>query len=123
MESTNLCGGCNSVPWTMAIQQGGLEWFGHVHRLPEDSPAKVACREVTERPAGRTGGGQRLTWHQAIARDLETIDMDLQRAIRLSKDRDLFNEMVVDRVMAKAVNNFFPEDGDPEQAELSQEED
>ena len=31
--------------------------------------------------------------------------------------------MVVDRVMAKAVNNFFPEDGDPVQAELSQDQD
>ena len=63
--------------------------------------------------------------HQTIIRDLKTIDIDLKQAINLSKDRDLYNEMVVDRVMAKAVSvdNFFPEDGDPEKEELSQEED
>ena len=31
--------------------------------------------------------------------------------------------MVVDRVMAKAVDNYLLEDGDPEQAELSQDRD
>ena len=60
---------------------------------------------------------------QIITRDLKTIDIDLQKAIKLSKDRDLYNEMVVDRVMAKAVDNFLPEDGDPEQVELSQDRD
>ena len=28
-----------------------VEWFGHMHRLPEDSPAKQAYKEVTEKPA------------------------------------------------------------------------
>ena len=31
--------------------------------------------------------------------------------------------MVVDRVMAKEVVNYLPVDGDPEQAELSQDRD
>ena len=31
--------------------------------------------------------------------------------------------MVVDRVMAKAVDNYLPEEGDPEQVELSQDRD
>ena len=35
----------------------------------------------------------------------------------------MYNEMVVDRVMAKAVENYLPVDGDPEQAELSQDRD
>ena len=78
---------------------------------------------MTEKPTKKTKGGQKLTWHQIITRDLKTIDIDLQKAIKLSKDRDLYNEMVVDRVMAKAVDNFLPEDGDPEQVELSQDRD
>jgi len=122
-NTTNLYRRCNSIPLTITIQQRRLKWFGYMHRLPEDSPAKIAYRDVTEKPTKKTKGGQKLTWHQIITRDLKTIDIDLQKAIKLSKDRDLFNEMVVDRVMAKAVNNFFPEDGDPEQVELSQDED
>ena len=57
--------------------------------LPEDSPAKIAYKEVTEKPTKKTKGGQKLTWDQVITRDLNTIDIDLQKAIKLSKDRDL----------------------------------
>ena len=49
--------------------------------------------------------------------------IDLKKAITLSQDRDLYNEMVVDRVMAKAVENYLPVDGDPEQGELFQDRD
>ena len=78
---------------------------------------------MTEKPTKKTKGGQKLTWHHVITRDLNTINIDLKKAITLSQDRDLYNEMVVDRVMAKAVENYLPVDGDPEQAELSQDRD
>ena len=94
-----------------------------MHRLPEDSPAKIAYKEVTEKPIKKTKGGQKLIWHQVITRDLNTSNIDLKKAIKLSKDRDLYNEKVVGRVMAKAVENCFPADGDPKQAELSQDRD
>ena len=78
---------------------------------------------MTEKPTKKTKDGQKLTWHQVITRDLNTINIDLKKAIILSQDRDLYNEMVVDRVMAKAVENYLPVDGDPEQAGLSQDRD
>ena len=78
---------------------------------------------MTEKPTKKTKGGQKLTWHQVITRDLNTINIDLKKAITLSQDRDLYNEMVVDRVMAKAVENYLPVDGDPEQGELFQDRD
>ena len=78
---------------------------------------------MTEKPTKKTKGGQKLTWHQVITRDLNTIDIDLQKDIKLSKDTDLYNEMVVDCVIAKAVDNYLPEDGDSEQVELSQDRD
>ena len=46
---------------------------------------------MTEKPTKKI-------WYQIITRDLKTIDIDLQKAIKLSKDRDLHNEMVVERV-------------------------
>ena len=67
-----------------------------------------------DKPNKKTKGGQKLTWHQFITRELNTIGIDLQKAIKLSKDRDLYNQVVVARVMAKAVNNnYLPEDGEP----------
>ena len=94
-----------------------------MHRLLEDSSAKQAYTKVTEKPTKKMKGGQKLTWYQTITRDLNTINIDLNKAIKLSKDRDLYNEMVVDRVMAKAVVNYLSVDGDPKQAELSQDRD
>ena len=41
-----------------------------------------------------------------------------KKAIKLSKNRDTHNKKVVDRVMAKALIIYIPEDGDPE-VELS----
>ena len=54
-----------------------------MHRLSEDSPAKQAYKEVTEKPSKKTKGGQKLTGHHIITRDLNTIDIDLQKAIKL----------------------------------------
>ena len=41
---------------------------------------------VIEKPIKKTKGGQKLTWHQVITRDLNTINIDLNKAIELSKD-------------------------------------
>ena len=91
-----------------------------MHRLLEDSPAKQAYKEVTEKPTKKTNGDQKLTWHHINTRDLNTIDIDLQKAIKLSKNRDLYNKDEVDHLMAKALINYLREDGEPKQVELSQ---
>ena len=49
---------------------------------------------MTEKPTKKTKGGQKLTWHQVITRDVNTINIDLKKAITLSQDRDLYNELV-----------------------------
>ena len=66
-----------------------VKWFGHIHRLPEDSPAKQAYKEVAEKPTKKIKGGQKLTWHHIITRDLNTIDIDLQKAVKLIKNQRL----------------------------------
>ena len=38
-----------------------VEMFGHMHRLPEDTPARIVDKEVTEKPTKKTKGGQKLT--------------------------------------------------------------
>ena len=52
---------------------------------------------------------EKLIWHHIITRDLNTIDIDLQKTIKLSKNRDTYKIEVVDRIMANAVTNFLPE--------------
>ena len=50
-----------------------------MHRLPEGSKAKQAYKEVTEKPTKKIKGGQKLTWHHVISRDLNTIDIDYKK--------------------------------------------
>ena len=102
---------CNSVPWTITIQQRRLKWFGHLQRLPENTPARIAYKEVTEKPTKKIKGGQKLTWHHTIERDFKKIDHTVEQAIQISKNREKYKE-VVDRIMAEAVAKIFPEDGD-----------
>ena len=75
---------------------------------------------MTENPTKKTKGGQKLTWHHIITRNLKTIEIDAKKSNKLSKNRDNYNTEVVDHVMAKALNKYFPEEGDPEE-ELSQD--
>ena len=35
---------CNTVPWSVTIQNKRLSWFDHLNRLPDKAPAKVAFR-------------------------------------------------------------------------------
>ena len=67
---------------------------------------------MTEKPTKKTKGGQKLTWHHIIIRDVKTIEIDTKKAIKLSKNRDTYKTEVVDHIMSKALNNYFPEDGD-----------
>ena len=56
--------------------------------LQEDTPARIAYyKDMTEKPTKKTKGGQRPTWHDVITRDLNTIDINLHKPIKLSKHR------------------------------------
>ena len=100
---------CQTIPWSVTIQEKRLKWFGHLHRLPEGAPARVAYEEATKKPAKKLKGGQPLNWHRIIERDLNSIDTTTHKAIQLARDRIIYNREVVDRVMAKALSGTFPE--------------
>ena len=56
--------------WSKKIKERRLNWYGHVLRLPDNTPASIAIREVrkyVEKPRG----GQKLTWIKMIKKDLE----------------------------------------------------
>ena len=56
-----------------------------MHQPPEDSSAKQAYKEVTEKPAKKIKAGQKLTWYHVITRDLNAIDIDLQKLSNYQK--------------------------------------
>ena len=45
-----------TTPWSATIKKRRLSWFGHLLRLPEDTPARLALKELcrkTKRPPGK----------------------------------------------------------------------
>ena len=60
--------------WCHTVKERRLKWYGHMLRLPEDTPAKRALREA-QRWVKKPKGGQKLTWLRVVEKDLEKINV------------------------------------------------
>jgi hypothetical protein len=72
--------------WSDIIATQRLRWFGHCQRLPEESPAKQALRELereTKRPRGRPA----ITWMELVRKQIEAKGMNYREAVELTQDR------------------------------------
>ena len=68
-------------PWSKTICRRRLNWLGHVMRLDEKTPARVALKEYLT-PMRRPVGRPALTWLKQIETDLNATNVQLN----LSKD-------------------------------------
>ena len=59
-----------SDKWSNKIRKSRLKWFGHMARLPEDTPARKAFNIYLE-DARRPQGRPILTWYQTVYDDLK----------------------------------------------------
>ena len=94
---------CNTIPWSVTIKQKRLNWFGHLNRLPDQAPAKKAFKEALFRPPKKLRGGQPLNWLHTIKRDFKEINISLEEAIKLTKNRQGYKG-IVDSAIAKSLN-------------------
>ena len=87
---------CDLVPWSLDIKKRRLTWFGHMHRLPENAPAKQAFQEATAKNVKKVRGGQRTTWISTIGKDLKFIDKALttKKAAKKALNRETYAQMV-----------------------------
>ena len=65
--------------WSKTIKERRLSWYGHVLRLPDNTSAKTALREV-RKYVKKPRGGQKLTWIKMIEKDLERARVNSQVA-------------------------------------------
>ena len=56
-------------PWSDVILRRRLSWLGHLLRLPEETPARIALSEAIT-PAKRPRGKPRTIWISCIKKDL-----------------------------------------------------
>jgi hypothetical protein len=60
----------NTEPWSKTIKRRRLNWVGHLHRLPEETPARKALTEFqrkTKRPVGRP----KPTWVALMQKEVD----------------------------------------------------
>ena len=65
------------VKWSSKIKTRRLRWVGHLMRLPEETPARIALQEALK-PVRRPAGRPKQTWIATINQDLKNLNPDLQ---------------------------------------------
>ena len=88
----------NQKPWSNIVKRQRLSFFGHMARLPDDAPAKLALNEFRNTKAKKFRGGQKLTWLKQIEREIKPLDFDLEQAIEQAQNRELWQGQI-ERIM------------------------
>ena len=70
ISNKDLYSRTKEVEWSKTVKRRRLQWFGHLLRLPEITPAKRAYREA-QRYSKKSKGGRKLNWIKLVERDLK----------------------------------------------------
>ena len=84
--------------WSREIKKRRLKWFGHLLRLPNETPAKQALTEALT-PVKKPRGKPKLTWLGLIVKDMATINIrvsldNLEELIEIANERACWNGLV-----------------------------
>ena len=83
------------TPWSKIIDGRRLSWFGHMIRLPESTPVKIALKEAqieVKMPRGRP----KTTWLTCMKQQLrDSLDLSWVQAMELAKDRAGWRERIL----------------------------
>ena len=85
---------CGIDPWTKTIQRRRLAWFGHLIRLPEETPTKKAYWEARSKFSKKVAGGQPTTWLSTITKDFRLVHITLTEAQNIALNRDNYKKLI-----------------------------
>ena len=88
------------TPWSEKIAKRRLTFFGHVCRLPETTPVKIALRKAL-RPSKKPRGRPKTTYLQVIKTKLKQRHKTLEDAMIKAKDRGKWRAIVQDQSLAQ----------------------
>ncbi len=63
---------CGVNEWSKTVKERILRWYGHLLRLPDNTPAKKALKDA-RREVKKPKGAQKLTWLRLVDRDLKKV--------------------------------------------------
>ena len=98
ISNTNLHNKTNQIEWSRKIAHRRLRFLGHVARLHENTPAKIALQEAlreTKKPQGRP----KTTLLSVIKKQLNSINIDnFDEAINQAQNRDNWRKLITEHV-------------------------
>ena len=74
-------------PWSETVKGRRLSFFGHMARLPDNAPAKLALDEFRNTKTKKRRGGQKLTWLKQVEREVKPLGIDIEQALEQSQNR------------------------------------
>ena len=83
-------------PWSRIIAFRRLGWFGHLARLPDDTPAKRVLNFVISRPTKLPVGKPKTTWLSIVRKQIKQ-DLwipSVLTAIKKAQNRELWRKLV-----------------------------
>ena len=78
-------------PWSQLVRYRRLKFYGHLLRLPSDTPARKALAEA-RRVVKKPRGGQRTTWLCTIEKDLRIMGI-VGHGLSEAQNRPLWNRL------------------------------
>ena len=79
--------------WSTKIKERRLHWYGHLLRLPSETPAKKALEEA-KRPAKKPRGKPKYIWIKQIEKDLCELNMSELEIYETACDRKRWRTLV-----------------------------
>ena len=81
-----------ALPWSSAIRSRQLSWFGHLTRLSDTTPAKIALQNVLK-PFNRPQGRPPTTWISSMQRLFNEMGLTWEEATEAALDRDTWRNI------------------------------
>ena len=82
------------TPWSTVIRTRRLRWFGHLMRLPDETPARQALDVFQNVKVKRPQGAPRKTWLSNVQDDLKLLNKTMEEAQSLARNRIEWRKLV-----------------------------
>ena len=93
INTTELYKKTQQTPWSKTITKRRVRLYGHLMRLPEETPVRQAMLEY-ERPLKMARGAPKFTWKKNIENDLSQLGIDKKAAAEIAQDRKRWRALV-----------------------------
>ena len=118
ISNENLYKIVNVEKWSVVIKRRRLNWLGHLARLPDNTPAKLALQEALK-PTKKNIGRPPLTWMSQIKKELQELKIIsteqsksnhfMTDIFEIAKDRNVWKNCV-----RSAISNWQTEKPTPQ---------